>query len=54
VHHGAAPHAAALDVAGHVHLNDPWQYKLSDLSYEPAVILAVENIAAEEQAKGAA
>jgi putative transposase len=42
------------DVEDHVHLNGPWQYKLSDLYYEPAVTAVVENIAAEEQAKAAA
>jgi hypothetical protein len=39
------------DVEDHLHLNGPWQYKLSDLYYEPAVTTEVENIAAEEQAK---
>ena len=38
----------------HVHLNAPWQYKLSELSYDPAITAAVEKIAAEEQAKAAA
>jgi transposase len=42
------------DVENHVHLNGPWQYKLSDLYYEPAVTTAVEKIAAEEHAKIAA
>jgi putative transposase len=42
------------DVEDHVHLNGPWQYKLSDLYYEPAVTAVVENIVAEEQAKAAA
>jgi transposase len=42
------------DVEDQVHLNGPWQYKLSDLYYEPAVTAAVEKIAAEEQAKVAA
>ena len=42
------------DVEDHVHLNGPWQYKLSDLSYDPAVSAAVEKIAAEEQTKAAA
>jgi len=35
-------------------VNGPWQYKLSDLYYEPAVTAAVETIAAEEQTTGAA
>ena len=30
------------DVEDHLHLNGPWQYKLSDLYYEPAVTAAVE------------
>jgi putative transposase len=42
------------DVVDHVHLNGPWQYKLTDLYYEPAVTAAVEHITAEEQAKVAA
>jgi putative transposase len=42
------------DVEDHVHLNGPWQYKLSDLCYEPAVTAAVEKIAAEEHAHIAA
>jgi transposase len=46
--------ALVADVEDHVHLNGPWQYKLSDLYDEPAVTAAVENIAAEEQAKVAA
>ena len=42
------------DVENHLRLNGPWQYKLSELYYEPAVTAEVENIAAEEQAKAAA
>ena len=42
------------DVEDHLRLNGPWNYKLSDLYYEPAVTTAVERIAAEEQAKVAA
>jgi putative transposase len=42
------------DVEDHVRLNGPWQYKLSDLYYEPAVTAAVEKIAAEEHAMAAA
>ena len=38
----------------HLQLNGPWQYKLSDLYYEPAVTAAVGNIAVEIQAKVAA
>jgi hypothetical protein len=43
-----------VDVQDHLHLNGPWQYKLSDLYFEPAVTTAVENIAAAEHAKVAA
>jgi putative transposase len=42
------------DVADHVRLNGPWQYKLSDLYYEPAITAAVEKIAAKEHAMAAA
>jgi putative transposase len=42
------------DVEAHLHLNGPWQYKLSDLYYEPAVTAAVEKIAAEAHAQAAA
>jgi putative transposase len=42
------------DVEDHLHLNGPWQYKLSDLYYDPAVTAVVEKIAAEERAKAAA
>jgi len=42
------------DVEDHLHLNGPWQYKLSDLYDEPAVTSAVEKIPAEEDAKVAA
>lgn len=42
------------DVEEHLHLNGPWQYKLSDLYYEPAVTAAVEQITAEEHAQVAA
>jgi putative transposase len=42
------------DVEDHLRLNGPWNYKLADLYYEPAVTTAVERIAAEEQAKVAA
>jgi hypothetical protein len=41
-------------VEDHLHLNGPWQYKLSDLYYDPAVTAVVEKIAAEERAKAAA
>jgi hypothetical protein len=43
-----------VDVEVHLHMNGPWQYKLSELYYEPAVTAAVEKIAAEEQAQVAA
>jgi transposase len=42
------------DVERHVQENGPWQYKLSHVYYEPAVTAAVEQIAAQEQAKIAA
>jgi putative transposase len=42
------------DVEDHVRLNGPWQYKLSDLYYEPAVTAAVEERIAQEHAKAAA
>jgi putative transposase len=42
------------DVEAHLHLNGPWQYRLSELYYEPAVTAAVEKIAAEEHTKVAA
>jgi putative transposase len=43
-----------VDVADHLCLNGPWQYKLSDLYSEPAVTAAVETIAVEEHVKVAA
>jgi putative transposase len=42
------------DVEDQVHLNGPWQYKLSALYDEPAVTAVVENIVAEEHTKAAA
>ena len=42
------------DVEAHLQMNGPWQYKLSELYYEPAVTAAVEKIAAEQHAKIAA
>jgi putative transposase len=42
------------DVQDHLQLNGPWQYKLSDLYYEPAVSAAVEKIATEDRAMVAA
>jgi transposase len=53
-HHRKRLPDVVADVEDHVHLNGPWQYKLSDRYYEPAVTVAVENIVAEEQAKVAA
>jgi len=35
-------------------VNGPWPFTLSEIYDEPAVTMAVENIAAEEQANGAA
>jgi hypothetical protein len=42
------------DVERHMAENRPWQYRLSQLYEAPAVTAAVENIAAEKQAKRAA
>jgi putative transposase len=42
------------DVEDHLHLNGPWQYKLSELYYAPAVTAAIEKITAQKQAKVAA
>jgi hypothetical protein len=42
------------EVEGPLQVNGPWAYKLSDLSYEPAVTAAVENIAVEPHGKLAA
>jgi transposase len=42
------------DVEAPLHLNGPWQYRLSELYYEPAVTAAVEKIASEEHTKVAA
>jgi transposase len=42
------------DVEAHLHVNGPWQSRLSELYYEPAVTAAVKRIAAEEYAKLAA
>jgi putative transposase len=46
--------ALIADVEYHLYVNGPWQYKLADLYYEPAVTGAVENIAAEESTTSAA
>jgi DDE superfamily endonuclease len=43
-----------VGVEAHRHMNGPWKYTLSELYDEPAVTVAVEKIAAEEQAKVAA
>ena len=42
------------DVEDRVHLNGPWKYQLSALSYEPVITTAVQNIATEAHAKAAA
>jgi hypothetical protein len=42
------------DVEAHLQVNGPWLYKLSALYDEPAVTVAVENIAVEQHAKMAA
>jgi hypothetical protein len=36
------------DVVEHLDVNGPWQYKLSDIYYDPAVSAAVENITMEQ------
>jgi hypothetical protein len=41
-------------VEAHLSRYGPWKYKLSDLDDAPTLTVAVELIAAEEQAKGAA
>jgi hypothetical protein len=46
------PLMAAVEV--HLQVNDPWPYKLSAIYSAPAVIAAVEDIAAEAHAKVAA
>jgi DDE superfamily endonuclease len=46
--------ALVADVEDPLSRNGPWKYKLSDLYDEPAVRAAVEQITAEEHAKGAA
>jgi putative transposase len=38
----------AADVVEHLHVNGPWQYKLSDIYHEPAVTAAVERMAMEQ------
>jgi transposase len=42
------------DVEEHLHVNGPWQYKLSELYYEPAVTAAVEKMVAEQGSPAAA
>jgi transposase len=42
------------DVEEPLHVNGPWQYRLSELYYAPAVTAAVEKISAEAHAKLAA
>jgi hypothetical protein len=39
------------DVEAHLHVNGPWKYQLSELSYEPAVTAAVVKLAIDEHAK---
>jgi aromatic ring-opening dioxygenase LigB subunit len=36
------------DVVEHLDVNGPWQYKLSDIYYDPAVTAAVENMTMEQ------
>jgi hypothetical protein len=42
------------DVKDHLRVNGPWQYKLSEFYYEPAITAAVEKITAEEHTTVAA
>jgi transposase len=42
------------DVIKHLQVNGPWQYKLSEIYYEPEITAAIEKIAAEERLKAAA
>jgi transposase len=42
------------DVVEHLQVNGPWQYKLSEIYYEPEVTAAVNKMAAEERLKAAA
>lgn len=42
------------DVKKHLQVNGPWQYKLSDIYYEPEVTAAIEQMAAKERLKAAA
>jgi hypothetical protein len=54
--HHRRPHLPnrVVDLAGHLHLNRPWQYKLVDRGYESAVTAAVEGNSAQEHTKAAA
>ena len=42
------------DVIEHLQVNGPWQYKLSQIYYEPEVTAVVEKMAADERLKAAA
>jgi transposase len=42
------------DVEAHLQVNGPWQYKLSQLYYQPSVTAEVEKMAAEESSHAAA
>ena len=42
------------DVVEHFRVNGPWQYKLSDFYYEPAVTEIVEQMAVDKRLKPAA
>ena len=42
------------DVERHVQENGPWQYKLSQIYYEPGITAAVETMVAKAPAKVAA
>lgn len=42
------------DVIEHLQVNGPWQYKLTEIYYEPEVTALIENMTAEERLKMAA
>jgi len=42
------------DVKKHLQVNGPWQYKLSELYYEPEVTAVLERMTDEERLKAAA
>lgn len=42
------------DVIEHLQVNGPWQYKLSEIYYEPEITAVIEKMAADERLKAAA